>query len=349
MASPMRNKVSMFKETTYGTSQVTSGGRAYQTTSDGSPSPITTPVESDGLYYGRQAPLDEAIHQVLKGYDTSFSKYLKSHGDELWFDSMVGLTDATPTVVTPSTTPATYTKSYSSDDIGPKDSFTLVLDRFTLNENAASDLTQSVLAGCMAKSWGVSVAVDGAVELTADFVVRQLTDTTGQTSGVTAAYPTATGSRPTTYNWQDCSLAIGPAGTAVGSLTDFGFVRSFSYSQDNRLEVDRYYLSGDALMSKPYSMGPINGSVELEADYADQTIANVWSRFTASTQVALSFKAVRGDYSWRLYLPSVFLESASVNAGLEGATTLNATGNLRFRPGTKAVQVDYVTETNSNP
>lgn len=353
MASPMRNKVSIGKETTYGTAQVGSGVVAYQTTSDGSPTPITTPVTSDGIYYGRQAPLDEAIFQVLKGFDMSLSKYAKSVGDELWFDAIVGNTVSTPGTAIAASNPVLRPKTYYTDDIGPTDSYTIVLDRFTLNAAGASDLTRSTLVGCMAKSWGLSVSVDGAVETNADFVVRQLTDATGQSTGLTSAYPTATGKRPHTFNWQDCSLAIGPAGTAVGSLTPFGFVRSFSYSQDNRLEVDRYYLSGDALMSKPYSMGPITGSVDIEADFSDATNTNVWQRFTASTQVALSFTAAVGaapnENSLRLYLPSVFLESASVSAGLEGATTLTATGNLRWRPATRAVQVDYTTEGNTNP
>ena len=354
MSSPLRNKVSVYPETAYGTA-VTSGatGRAYQVTSDGGPTPISSPVSSDGMYSGREGLVDETIEQIIKGYDLSFTKALRTHGDELWFLDSVG-EHGTAVVANPATTPATYTKPFNTTPDGPSGSFTIVLDRFTLN-TGGNDLTQSVFAGCMVKSWGVSVAADGNVELTQDYVARAKADTSGATVNA-AAYPAATVGNPQAFTWQNCTLRVADAGTTKANLlaaSAVNYLRSFSYTQDNALEVDRYYLGGDSLMDQPYTMGPTTGSVELEFDYSTALDPLVFDKFEEGEQVSVLFQAARaitaGNYFWRLYLPSVFLSTATRAAGLEGATTLSGSGEARWIPGSHLAEVDYGSEGNSNP
>ena len=143
-------------------------------------------MESDGQYSGRQGPVDETIDQTIKGYDLSFTKSLRTHGDELWFLDAVGVHGASPAAVSGST-PQVYTKEFRTDADGPTGSYTIAVDRFTL-QDGTNDLTQSVFAGCMTKSWGVSVSADNPVEVTTDYVARSVVDATGRSSPTTAAY-----------------------------------------------------------------------------------------------------------------------------------------------------------------
>ena len=96
-------------------------------------------------------------------------------------------------------------------------------------------------------------------------------------------------------------------------------------------------------------MGPIQATAELEFDYAGPLNGLVFDHFEDGTQISALFQVVRGVYAWSLYLPSVFVTNAVRAAGMEGATTLTASGQVRWIPGTNLAAVDYVTEGSTLP
>ena len=350
MGSPQRTKVSIFTEATYGVPQVATGGVAYQTDDAGSPSPITAHVLSDGSYAGRQGMLAEDVDTVIKGWDITIAKKLRTHGDERWMLDAVGNHDATPTVVSPATTPPTYTKEYMTDDIGPSGSYTIVLDTFTLVDGAANNLTHQTLAGCMPKSWGLSVSADNPIDISIDWIARTLVDSVS-TANTTAAYPSASVGKPGAFGWQHAKLKLGASGASsavLSAATEVNFLTSLSYSQDNHLDVGRHYIKGSTLMEQPYMMSPVTGSLEFEFQYSDTTDSEIWDKFVEGSLISAQLELERGNYKFILYIPCLHLTSATRSGSVEGATTLSATGDLRWLSGTDLVKVTYVTEGATN-
>ena len=347
MASPQRNKVSVFTETAYGTPQVATGGVAYQTTNDGSPTAITGHIAGDGMYAGQQAMVDENIRTVIKGWNLSFTKYLKTHGDERWLRDAVGTheTATTQAVAAAGGQPATYNKIYKTDDVGPDDSYTVVLDRFAFLTAGGGNLGIATFAGCMDQGWGFSVTEDNAIELTRDLVARSAADTTG-TVNTTAAYATATVGSPVDYGWDDSSVKFGDAGAVPTEV--IGDLQDFSYTQANNL-VLKWDIDGDALMRKPYmANGGITGTINATFNLSDETTTEIWDKFLNGTLVAVQFEATRTPYSFRVYIPSVHLETATRSGTQDDVTQLTVTGNVRWAPTTDAVTVTYATEGNTN-
>ena len=346
MGSPKLTKVSMFAQSAYLTSNTSTGGVAYQTTNDGDESPINAPVTADGMRSGRQGMLAENAETVIKGYELSFAKALRTHGEERWFRDAVSTHEANPTVVSPATTPPTYDKVYKTDVVGPDGAYTFVVDRFGFQDGGVSQLYPAVYADCVSKGWSLEVSEGNPVNLTQDFVARTLTDGAASATATTAAYAAATVGQVRPYAWKDAVLKLGAADSVPS--TAVGFLRSFSYTQDNQLDVDRYYIQGNSLMSQPYSQDDITGTISMEFDYADTIETAIWNRWKADTHIAVQLELTRDPYQVILYIPNVMLGEPSRVASKAGATKLSVSGDAKWNGTDDMVKLTIRTEGATN-
>ena len=364
MASPQRMKMSLFPETTYGTA-VTTGGRAYQVTSDGTPTPQVQNVDSSGAYSGRQALVDEAVETLTTGWDLSMSAFARTNGFELWLQHAIGAVGAAPAQVAGSTSPPLYTKVFHSNDVGPTGSYTIVLDRFTQTPDPdPNTLTRSTYPGAMVKGWGLSISSggDSKLELTTDYLVRGPESDTAPrvATALPAAYASATNDENAAFTWRDCGVKVGAKSAALATLqaaADVRRLRQFSYTHDTMLKDDQHYLQRSELMDKPYA-NLMTGQVSLSFDYdtAHDSIYNAW---VEGTQQSLLFEAVRRaaapgtteatQYALRLWLPDIYITSATRTQPIDNTSTLSVEGQLRWDKTNDAVTLHYVTEGSTIP
>ena len=355
MASTVSQKVSFFPETTYGTANVSAGGRAYKTKEDGGWTYITEPVVADGFYEGRQAALSEDSEQVIKGYEGSYSKALRTHGEELFFLDAVGVHNAAPAVVAPATTPPTYTKTYETAADGPEGSYTIVVDRAQERVAAATNYRRDVYAGAMVKSWGLTASVGSdPVMVNADYVAQSKTST-DEASPITSSYAAATVLTPRAFGWQNCEIKVGAEGVVGASIMNY--VSSFSYTQDNTLKADRWYLKGSAEMEQPKHVDAYKGTIALELHFSDEGETALRDRFEKDQKISIEFTAKResaanqNEYTAVLWLPSVLITNAAPTASLTDLTTLSVAGELKWQPSATvpAARLTLTTEGTTNP
>ena len=347
MSSPMNNQFAVGAETAYGTPNTASGIRAYQSENDGGWSPITGHIRSDGFYAGRQAPLDETVEAVIKGWQATYNLFVRTHGQELLWLNALGTHAAA--VSAAGTTPQVYDKTYSTSADGPSGSLTVIQDRFQHKAAAANNLLRSVYEGTMIKGFTLGLRPDEAWKLGIDMIAQGRPPPTEETSPLTATYASASSGEVAAFAWKDTQFFVGNAGAVAGS--HIGFLRSFDYTHDNHLDENRYYPDGDANMAQPFQMGTATGTVSLEFDMADSVNTAVTDQFREGNLISLQAKATRTPYEFTLWLPTLFITEATDPAQMEGSTIINASAELRWAPSASvpAARVTLRTEGNSNP
>ena len=322
MASPNRSKMSLFPEAVYGQPNTTTGGRGYQITGDGGWRPLTDHKEAAEQYTGAEAPLSDAVATVVRAWEGSYTRFLRTHGEELWWRWAIG--DFQPASVAAG---SLWSKTYRTHRRGPQGSYTIVQDRFTLGSTPG--LYKSVYRGCKVRSWSLQVTQDQPVQIGADFISQRSAVTSGGSAPALAPYPAATVGKPAAFTWADTRLRIGAAGQRANFQMDF--CRFFRYSQDNRLDLSRYYVDGDSNLAEPVAQDTNTGSLALEFDYAAVVDTNILDRFDDGELISVELSGNRpGGYAYRLWLPTVHLSNVQVEGGVRGAASVSATGGLRW-------------------
>lgn len=347
MPSPQFNQVAVFQEATYGTAQTTSGGLAYQMTNDGGPTPIMGNITADGMYSGRQAMPVEQVETLEKAWELSFSLPFRTHGYERIFRDAVGTHETAPSqaVAAAGGQPATYSKVFKTDAIGPDGSYSVVLDRYAFLGAGGGNMQPAVFHGCTPRGFSISLEEDNPVNLTWDLVSRQLTDQAASTTVTTAATPAATVGRPQMFHWANSRIKIGAAGAVPTAVVSD--LQSASYTQANNL-VLKWDIDGDALMRKPYmAQGGVTGSFDLSLNLSDATMV-FWNQFRAGTVVAVQMEGSLPPYSWSLYAPYVHLSTGSRGASLTDVSSLSLTGDVVWDDAADAVTLTYATEGATN-
>ena len=345
MASPQATKTSFYPEAGIGIENTTNAGVAIKVDSDGAWRPQTSVKEAMEQYAGAEAPLAGAVVTVTNYWEGKYRKGLRTHGDEAWWRGCVG-TSGGVTPVVPAGNPPLFDKVWRTHRRGPDLSRTVVQDR-SIYGNVPTGIYQQVFRGVKVKGWDVLVTV-GQPVLVGQTLVAQQARTHGGAQPDGADYPVSPSGTtvPRVYGWQNTSLRVGPPGT-VG--VNIGFLTSFRYQQDNKLDLKRTYTSGTVNLADPESKEPNFGSVNLQFDYA--AVVDTWliDRFGSSTDLSLELTCQRGDYRWRLWIPNVHLSIAVPNTTLGRDTTVTAAGMLRWdsSSGEPAVTVTARTEGNT--
>lgn len=345
MASPQLNKVSMFVETTYGTANTSTDGIAYRTADDGGWTPIMENTEISETYSGRQGIPGGDVRTNRKGWEGSFSRALRTHGEERWLRDAVGTHNTVTAASAPQTTPPTFAKSFTTDAEGPSDSYTIAVDSYTLDD-PSDKMTNIVYAGVMSKGWGLSASEGGdPVMISQDFVARDMSDSESAAATV-AAYPAATSGDVASFGWRDLDVKVGAPDSVPTVSADE--LTSFSYTQENNLQM-RWPAPGYPLMKKPFmGQGGSSSSVSLEFNYSSTGDTTFYDRFINGTFLALQLELVRDPYRFTMYLPRVWLVNVTRPFSLEGVTTMPVEGTVLWPTGGTKVAVTYTTEGATN-
>ena len=348
MASPQDNQMAIASETAYGTPNTTTGVRAYGVQGS-SWTKTANIIKTQGQRAGIQAQLARTVRTVIKGYAGSYTRWLNSHAEELWWLDTIGVHNAAPTVIAPSTTPPTYTKTYSTHKDGPTGSYTIIQDEFKDKGTPPHGVERFVYSGVTATKWGIKTSVENGVEVNTDFVARTRTKTE-VTGPLTAVYPSATDGLAQDYHWADTALYIGAAGTVAANPVDL--LLSFDYQHDNTMAVSRNYIDGTSNMKQPYQMGAGVGTLSLSFEYGDDNDSLIDDNFIQDNQISARIVMTRGIYSVVLWIPNLHLDDVpDPVTAVSGASTLSATATTTWdeSPTVPVAQLTIVTEGSTNP
>ena len=342
MASPQRNKMSLFPESRFGVPVTGSGGSGYQVNSDGTWNPLSLHNEASETYTGAQAPLAGSVDTVIKGYQGTYRRAVRTHGEELWWRGSVGKAADAAVALDPQTRPETWIKRYTTRPEGPDVSYTIVQDRFSLGSRPG--LYQTVYRGAKIRGWSLNIFVDQPILVSTDFVCPWAV-TAGGRAANPAPYPTASRGTPLAFDWTDVSVRIGDEGVRGSSV--IGFLRYFRFRQDNKLDVSRYYTDGETNLVEPVAFDVNTGGVDMEFDYAAVVDTELFDRYEAGELVSVEMTARKGPFQFRLWLPSIHFRNVNVTGQDTKVGTVTATGDLRYNEtlsGQDAVLVELISE-----
>ena len=341
MASPQRSKCSIYPESSFGQPNTSAGGRGFQVNSDGAWNPMSLHNEAAETYTGAQAPLAGSVDTVIKGYQGTYRRAVRTHGEELWWRGSVGRAKPAE-AVDPQTRPPTWVKQYVTHPEGPDVSYTIVQDRYALGTRPS--MYQTVYRGAKVRGWSLNIFVDQPVLISTDFVCPWAV-TTGGAAVNAAPYPAASRGTPLAFDWTDVSVRIGDEGVRGSNV--IGFLRYFRFRQDNKLDVSRYYTDGDVNLVEPVAFDVNTGGLDMEFDYAAVVDTELFDRYEAGELVSVEMTARKGPFQFRLWLPSIHFRKVNVQGQDIRVGTVTATGDLRYNEELSdqdAVLVEIISE-----
>ena len=343
MASLKRSKMSLFAQSAYLTPNTVGGGQAYQVRGDGSWTPLEDHLAADEQLEDAEAPLSSAVSSITKSYEGTYSRFLRTHSEELWWRFCMGTAVDATVPSDPQTIPPTWSKTYHSVQDGPSGAYTIVQDRSAYG-TGPDNLYQSVYSGCKVRSWSVGVTIDQPVMVSADYIAERVV-TTGGAQINPAPYERASVGKPAAFGWHQCRVRIGNEGQ-VGSH-QIGYLKYLRYRQDNKLNTDRRYIDGTTNMEDPDAENVPSGQMSMEFDYAAQVDTEIIDRFERSQVLSVELTMTRPPYSARFWWPSVHIARPQITGPKSGGVgTVTSTGMLTWDHTTpdRAVTLTLVTE-----
>jgi len=252
MTGSLNTEITIGKETTYGTAQV-STVRSYEGYADTFKRDQQR-LESTGFRADDQGLRSDRVVQVNMGGTGSLELDFMNKGMGLLLEGLAGTTVG-PTIVAAT---SAYTQSHSSDDCGPEASYTVQTTRNLVDAGVATFTHQ----GCKPTSWSLTQAAGELLKLGVDFDFEDVDIATGK---ATAAY--AAGQTP--FSWADAAVTI--------DGTTFGYANSFDFSADLGMNTERRYLNATSpLKSVPVRSGRPTYTGTIDADFASTVQYEAW-------------------------------------------------------------------------
>lgn len=237
-------------ESTYGT--YVAGTRSFEAKAD-SWKREAPPIESVGFRAGMETVRSDRRKQVNHGGSASTEVDVLTNGMGLLLSSLL------PTLAGPTQVAATtaYEQTHSSGSGASTDSFSL--QQVRPHTDASTPQAFSHL-GCKATGFSLKAEVGGLLTLSVDWDFQDVS--TGEATA-TAVYPAST----EVFTWDQCTVQVDAATVNA---------KSFEFSAELGLAIDRRYLKGSALKEEPRRAAVPGYTVSMELDYDDEDRYDEW-------------------------------------------------------------------------
>ena len=280
--SAVRGYCSVVQETNYGTAAASGSARSIEDKGDDW-KVQTSPVDvGDTQRADQQTDLAHNYAEVIVGAEGSTETAFYDKGMGLLVKGLLG--DASAPTAVPSTTNGRYGRNYRTAGIRDNPSMTIRRGRPRRLTAGGYGLEEFVYAGCVAKSFELSVKKNDPWMLKIEW------DAQTETAG--GAATTQTYADPTTmFHWANTSILVN------GQAVDF---EEFDLSGDFNVVTDDNPLSGSANKLKPEPQGRAMYSGNLNVGrYSEAHATNVYERFKSSalTSVVVECKKRPANYT----------------------------------------------------
>jgi len=250
MASNLDTAILLGKETTYGTPVALTN--AYEGKAD-SWKRETQILESLGFRAGYQARRSDRRTVVNMGGTGTLEFDLLNMGFGFVAQAMLGSVSG-PTQEGATTA---YTSTFATTADDPGDSYTVQVQRVTAGTGSVESFTHH---GSTVTGWQLSQDTSGYASLSLDF---DFEDVETVTADGTAVYP----ANATPFDWTQCAVTVDSVATDVQEL---------SLDADLGLNVDRRFLKGSALKSRPVRSAIPTFSGSINSEFASTTLYDHW-------------------------------------------------------------------------